>query len=247
MKRFKAITTLSLIVIFGLSACATDEFGNRRPLTDAEKGALFGAAAGAVVGGAASKKKNRSRGVLLGAVGGGIAGGLVGNYMDNQKKDLELALAPERNAGAIQVEKLQNNILRVTMTEQSAFAVDSSEVKGTDHRRPHRQHRLAAAQPAAVRAARPGGQQLLSAEERECAAAGCLWPRPFRAPRLQCHGRRPRPESARGNLYRTGDCRTARLNVVCPASVHTTADTGHRVFIPPGSVPPGGQPGVTRP
>jgi outer membrane protein OmpA-like peptidoglycan-associated protein len=131
MKRFKAITTLSLIVIFGLSACATDEFGNRRPLTDAEKGALFGAAAGAVVGGAASKKKNRSRGVLLGAVGGGIAGGLVGNYMDNQKKDLELALAPERNAGAIQVEKLQNNILRVTMTEQSAFAVDSSEVKGT--------------------------------------------------------------------------------------------------------------------
>ncbi len=131
MKRFKAITTLSLIVVFGLSACATDEFGNRRPLTDAEKGALYGAAAGAVVGGAASKKKNRSRGVLLGAVGGGVAGGLVGNYMDNQKKDLELALGPERNAGAIQVEKLQNNILRVTMTEQSAFAVDSAEVKGT--------------------------------------------------------------------------------------------------------------------
>ncbi len=131
MKRFKAITTLSLIVIFGLSACATDEYGNRRPLTDAEKGAIYGAVGGAVVGGAASKKKNRSRGVLLGAVGGGVAGGLVGNYMDNQKKDLELALAPERNAGAIQVEKLQNNILRVTMTEQSAFAVDSAEVKGT--------------------------------------------------------------------------------------------------------------------
>ena len=131
MKRFKAITTLSLIIIFGLSACATDEFGNPRPLTDAEKGAIFGAAAGAVVVGAASKKKNRSRGVLLGAVGGGLAGGLVGNYMDNQKKDLELALAPERNAGAIQVDKLQNNILRVTMTEQSAFDVDSSTVKGS--------------------------------------------------------------------------------------------------------------------
>ncbi len=131
MKRFKAITTLSLIIIFGLSACATDEFGNPRPLTDAEKGAIFGAAAGAVVVGAASKKKNRSRGVLLGAVGGGLTGGLVGNYMDNQKKDLELALAPERNAGAIQVEKLQNNILRVTMTEQSAFSVDSAEVKGS--------------------------------------------------------------------------------------------------------------------
>jgi outer membrane protein OmpA-like peptidoglycan-associated protein len=131
MKRFKAITTLSLIFVFGLSACATDEFGNRRPLTDAEKGALIGAASGAVVGGAASKKKNRSRGVLLGAVGGGVAGGLVGNYMDNQKKDLEKSLAPERDAGAIQVEKLENNILRVTMTERSAFTVDSAEIKGT--------------------------------------------------------------------------------------------------------------------
>lgn len=131
MKQFNILITLALIAVFGLSACATDEFGNRRPLTDAEKGAIFGAATGAVVVGAASKKKNRGRGVLLGAVGGGLAGGLVGNYMDNQKKDLEKSLAPERNAGAIQVEKLPNNLLRVTMTESSAFAVDSSEVKGT--------------------------------------------------------------------------------------------------------------------
>lgn len=131
MKQFKTLITLTLIGVFGLSACATDEFGNRRPLTDAEKGAIFGAAAGAVVGGAASKKKNRGRGVLLGAVGGGLAGGAVGNYMDSQKKDLEKSLAPERNAGAINVEKLANNLLRVTMTESSAFAVDSSEVKGT--------------------------------------------------------------------------------------------------------------------
>ncbi len=131
MKQFKTLITLALIAVFGLSACATDEFGNRRPLTDAEKGAIFGATAGAVVGGAASKKKNRGRGVLIGAVGGGLAGGTVGNYMDNQKKDLEKSLAPERNAGAIQVDKLANNLLRVTMTESSAFAVDSSEVKGT--------------------------------------------------------------------------------------------------------------------
>ena len=133
MKRIKPIIVLGLIAVFGLSACATDEYGNRRPLTDAEKGALIGAASGAVIGGAASSKKNRTRGVMLGAVGGGIAGGMVGNYMDNQKKDLEKALVPERDAGSIQIDKLQNNILRVTMTERSAFAVDSSEIKGTFH------------------------------------------------------------------------------------------------------------------
>jgi len=82
-----------------------------------------------VLGGVVSKKKNRTKGVLLGAVGGGIAGGAVGTYMDNQKKDLEKALAPERNAGAIQIEKLPQNTLRVTMTEQTAFDVDSAEIK----------------------------------------------------------------------------------------------------------------------
>ncbi len=129
MKQLRATITLSLVIVFGLSACVTDEFGNSRPFTDAEKGVFIGAVGGAVLGGAVSKKKNRTKGVLIGAVGGGLAGGVVGNYMDNQKKDLEKTLAPERNAGAIQVEKLPQNVLRVTMTDQTAFAVDSAEIQ----------------------------------------------------------------------------------------------------------------------
>lgn len=129
MNTTRLVTVVALAAVFGLSACATDEFGNRRPLTDAEKGAIYGAVGGAVVGGAVSKKKDRTKGVLIGAVGGGIAGGAVGAYMDSQKKDLEKALAPERNAGAIQVEKLAQNSLRVTMTDQTAFAVDSAEIQ----------------------------------------------------------------------------------------------------------------------
>lgn len=130
MKHLKRSAVFGIVVALGLSACATDEFGNRRPMTDAEKGVLIGAATGAVVG-AAGKKSDRGKGALIGAVGGGIAGGLVGNYMDNQKRDLEKFLANERNAGAIQVDKLANNVIRVTMTSETAFAVDSSEIKGT--------------------------------------------------------------------------------------------------------------------
>jgi outer membrane protein OmpA-like peptidoglycan-associated protein len=129
MKNLRITITLSMIAMLGLSACVTDEFGNPRPYTDAEKGAFIGAASGAVLGGAVSKKKNRTQGVLIGAVGGGLAGGAVGTYMDSQKKDLEKALAPERNAGAIQVEKLPGHALRVTMTDQTAFTVDSAEIK----------------------------------------------------------------------------------------------------------------------
>lgn len=133
MKQLRVSIILSLIFALGLGACATDEFGNRRPYTDAEKGVLIGAASGAVLGGAVSKKKNRGKGVLIGAIGGGLAGGAVGAYMDKQKKDLEKTLAPERTAGTIQIESLPQNALRVTMTEQTAFAMDSAEIKPRFH------------------------------------------------------------------------------------------------------------------
>lgn len=133
MKSLRITITLSLIAMLGLGACATDEFGNSRPYTDAEKGVFIGAASGALLGGVVAKKKNRAQGVLIGAVGGGLAGGAVGTYMDSQKKDLEKALAPERNAGAIQVEKLPGHTLRVTMTDQTAFAVDSAEIQPRFH------------------------------------------------------------------------------------------------------------------
>ncbi len=123
MKKFVAISLAASLAMVG---CATDEYGNRRPMTNAETGALIGAASGAILGATA---KNKKKGVLIGAIGGGIAGGLVGTYMDNQKKDLEKALAKERASGAIDIEKLQNNIVRVTMTDQTAFEVDSAQIK----------------------------------------------------------------------------------------------------------------------
>lgn len=123
MKKFTALGVAAALAIAG---CATDEYGNRRPMTDAEAGVFIGAASGAILGATA---KNKKKGMLIGAVGGGIAGGLVGTYMDNQKKDLEKALAKERASGAIDIEKLQNNIVRVTMTDQTAFEIDSAQIK----------------------------------------------------------------------------------------------------------------------
>lgn len=124
-------TFVCLLTAVGVAACATDEYGRKRPLSDAERGAIIGAASGAVIGGLASK--NKKKGILLGAVGGGIAGTAVGAYMDKQKQDLEKVLAPERGAGSIQVEKLAGDILRVTMTEQTAFEIDSAEIKPGFH------------------------------------------------------------------------------------------------------------------
>src|SRR5512146_717073 len=91
MKRLTIITLIAALAVV-TTGCATDEYGNRLPMTDAQKGAIIGAVSGAAVG-AIANKSNRNRGALIGAVGGGIAGAAVGSYMDSQKQDLEKVLA----------------------------------------------------------------------------------------------------------------------------------------------------------
>jgi outer membrane protein OmpA-like peptidoglycan-associated protein len=130
--RIQNLIVMPVIFALGLSACATDEYGNRKPMTDTQKGAIIGVLSGAAIG-AAVKDENRGKGAVIGAIGGGVAGASVGAYMDSQKKDLEKALAPERDRGVIQIDRLGEKSLRVTMTAQSAFAVDSTEIKGTFH------------------------------------------------------------------------------------------------------------------
>jgi outer membrane protein OmpA-like peptidoglycan-associated protein len=127
MKPSRLSVLIIAITAIGAAACATDSTGRRIPMTDAERGAIIGAATGAVVAGLASK--NKKKGVLIGAVGGGLAGTAVGHYMDKQKQDLDQVLAPERQSGAIQVEKLGGDIVRVTMTDQTAFEFDSAQIK----------------------------------------------------------------------------------------------------------------------
>jgi outer membrane protein OmpA-like peptidoglycan-associated protein len=126
----KRLTVFVLIAAFAAAAtgCATDEYGNRLPMSDAEKGAIIGAVSGAAVG-AIANKSNRNRGAIIGAIGGGIAGAAVGNYMDAQKKDFEKVLAPEVKAGEIVIQKVGEHDLLITMTSQTAFDFDSSVIK----------------------------------------------------------------------------------------------------------------------
>lgn len=116
----------------GLSGCAKDEYGNARPMTDTEKGAIIGAVVGAGIG-LTQKKKHGNKAVLIGAVGGALTGGVVGNYMDSQKKDLEKALRPEMDKGAISLQKLEQNRLLISMTSETAFDVNATQIKSGFH------------------------------------------------------------------------------------------------------------------
>lgn len=114
--------TLTLLGVL-LAGCAQVNGGG--PWTDTEKGGLFGAASGAVIG----AYGHGTRGALIGAVGGGLAGAMVGRYMDHQKEDLDRVLQPERNAGNVDVTRLPNHGLKVTMTSATAFDVNSTRIK----------------------------------------------------------------------------------------------------------------------
>jgi outer membrane protein OmpA-like peptidoglycan-associated protein len=53
--------------------------------------------------------------------------------MDSQKRDLEKNLSKEIKDGQARVEKLSNNVVRITMTNQTAFDVDSTDIKAGFH------------------------------------------------------------------------------------------------------------------
>jgi outer membrane protein OmpA-like peptidoglycan-associated protein len=127
VKRLARNTALSLSIALTVTACATDEYGNRVPMSDTQKGGLIGAGVGAAVGALVADKAGK--GALIGAVGGGIAGALVGNYMDSQKRDLQKVLRPEMDAGAITLQTLPDNHLLIAMTGATAFDTDSSLIK----------------------------------------------------------------------------------------------------------------------
>lgn len=117
-----------LLVAAALAACENMPRPSDRPFENWEKGAAIGAIGGAVLG-ATAYKKDRTKGAVIGAVGGGLAGGAVGAYMDGQKRDLEKNLAQEIQTGQARVEKLPNDVVRITMTSQTAFDTNSTAIK----------------------------------------------------------------------------------------------------------------------
>ena len=120
----------TLVLALALVGCAAD--GSMRPMGHRETGTLIGAAGGAVIG-AIAYNRNRTKGALVGAVGGALAGGVVGRYMDDQKRDLEKNLSTEIKTGQARVEKLANDVVRITMTSQTAFETNSAYIKPGFH------------------------------------------------------------------------------------------------------------------
>lgn len=105
-----------------LTACTDPNDPNRK----AKTGALIGAAAGAVLG----HQISHGSGAAVGAAVGALAGGATGHYMDNQQRDFEQALADEQAANQLEIERMRDNSLRLTLDSEISFDFDSASIKG---------------------------------------------------------------------------------------------------------------------
>lgn len=111
---------LSIIVSMMVAGCATDDPDRR-----AKTGAAIGAIAGAVLGHQIKGKKGR----FIGAAVGAITGAAVGNYMDKQQKEFEDALAEEQRRDELQIQRMNDDSLKINISNEVSFDFDSASLK----------------------------------------------------------------------------------------------------------------------
>lgn len=117
---------LPLITMLG---CATQTTQDGKDRNNTAIGAVVGAVAGAVIGGQLDDDGNRDRGVITGAVLGAAAGAGIGHHMDKQEAEFRAALEAEQRRSEIEIERVKDDLLKLTFDNKVTFDVNSSGIK----------------------------------------------------------------------------------------------------------------------
>ena len=118
--------------VISLAGCATNTT-HESTKKGAGIGALVGAVSGAIIGYHNDHSGGALRGALIGGAAGGALGAGAGVYMDKQQTEFEQQLAGERAQHEIEVERQQNEILKLTMSSEVSFDFNSATIKSTFH------------------------------------------------------------------------------------------------------------------
>ena len=121
------IKVCSVLGILLLAACTTHADGTQSASKTAI-GAGVGALAGGVLGNRLDKDK-RGRGTVIGAAAGAAAGAGIGYLMDRQEAELREQLASERTDHAIELERVRDDLLKLTMSNEISFDFGSAAIK----------------------------------------------------------------------------------------------------------------------
>ncbi len=127
--RLRRLSMLFLSVIL-LAGCATNTT-HENTKKGAGIGALVGAVSGAIIGYQNDHSGGALRGALIGGAAGGAIGAGTGAYMDKQQTEFEQQLSSERAQQQIEIERQQNEILKLTMSSEVSFDFNSAKIKPT--------------------------------------------------------------------------------------------------------------------
>ncbi len=128
------LVILSTVICFvaSLVGCATNTT-HENTKKGAGIGALVGAVSGAIIGYQNDHSGGALRGALIGGAAGGALGAGAGAYMDKQQTEFEQELASERAQHQIEIERQQNEILKLTMSSEVSFDFNAATIKSTFH------------------------------------------------------------------------------------------------------------------
>jgi outer membrane protein OmpA-like peptidoglycan-associated protein len=121
------MTACLALAVLAVAGCTTHADGTTSTNKTAV-GAGIGALAGGLLGNRLDKD-NRVRGTAIGAVAGAAAGGGLGYLMDRQEAQLREQLATERAQHAVEIERVRDDLLKLTLANEVSFDVDSTTIK----------------------------------------------------------------------------------------------------------------------
>lgn len=130
LKKSRFIFFVSFVLGVSLAGCATNTT-HEKTKQGAGIGALVGAVSGAIIGYQNDHSGGALRGALIGGAAGGALGAGAGAYMDKQQTEFEQQLANERSQHQIEIERQQNEILKLTMDSEVSFDFNSATLKST--------------------------------------------------------------------------------------------------------------------
>lgn len=129
MQTRKLILIAVSLLILTLAGCIQPNDPNKNTKQKAGIGAAVGAVAGAFIGYQNDHSGGALKGALIGGAAGGALGAGAGYYMDKQQAEFEQQLSAERAANQIEVERLQNENLKITMNSEVSFDFNSSRLQ----------------------------------------------------------------------------------------------------------------------
>ncbi|MGH6912933.1 MAG: OmpA family protein [Geminicoccales bacterium] len=121
-------TAFLALASLALAGCTTTHADGTTSTNKTAFGATLGAITGGLLGNRASDD-HRARNTVIGAAAGAAVGGGIGYVMDRQESELRQQLASERSQHAVEIERVRDDLLKLTLANEVSFDIDSATVK----------------------------------------------------------------------------------------------------------------------